>query len=83
MFDKLKGQFKQLQMAQQLMKDKDFQALIKTPKIQQVVNDPDVRAAVMSQDFSKLGSNPKLLELMRDPEIATLFSKLDPTKFKA
>ncbi len=83
MFDKLKGQFKQWQTARRLMQDKDFQALMGHPKVQEAFNDPEVRAAITAKNFGTLTSNPTLLALLRDPEVARLFTKLDPSKLSA
>lgn len=81
MFDKMKDQFKQLQMLQRLMKDENFRKLMSHPKVQATLQDPDVQQLAKSQDLAKLLAHPKMATLMRDPEVSTLFTKLDPQKF--
>ena len=81
MFDKMKEQFKQLQMLQRLMKDEHFRNLMSHPNVQATLQDPDVQQLAKSQDIAKLLAHPKMALLMRDPEVAALFAKLDPQKF--
>ena len=81
MFEKMKDQFKQLQMLQRLMKDEHFRALMSHPNVQATLQDPDVQQLAKSQDVAKLLAHPKMVALMRDPEIASVFAKLDPQKF--
>ncbi len=77
MFGKFKDMMSQAQMAQQLMKDKNFMAFISHPKVQELLRDPEFQEAVKKQDQSRLLSNPRFAALQQDPELAGLLKKTD------
>lgn len=78
MFGKMKSMMDQLKMAQQLMKDDNFKALMSHPKVQELFKNPDFISAAKSQDFSRLMADPKFAAILKDPEVLELMKKLKP-----
>ena len=77
MLGKMNDLMKQMQMAQQLMKDENFKTFMSHPKIQSVFMDPEFQAILKTQDQTKILSHPRLAGLKNDPEVAALLAKLD------
>ncbi len=71
--------FKQLQIMQRLMSDKNFKVLMAHPKIQEIFKDPGFREAIQSQDVNRIMNDPRILVLKEDPEVAPLLLQLQTT----
>ena len=67
-------------MQQSLIADEDIFNMILSlqndPKIQEVLNDPEIMKAVQSGDIQSLMSNPKFMELLNHPEIKAINNKI-------
>ena len=62
-----------------LLNDEDILTTIlslqEDPKVQEVLNDPDVMNAVLAGDVQSLMSNPKFLELLNHPKMQEILKK--------
>jgi uncharacterized membrane protein required for colicin V production len=58
--------------------------LIKNPKIQDIINDPEIKAAAEAKDYKKLLSNKKIIAITQDPELVKMllleFRKIKPAE---
>ena len=56
-----------------MMNNEDIMRMIRSlqndPKVQEVLNDPDIMNAVLAGDINALMSNPKFLELLNHPKV--------------
>lgn len=78
MFNNAQQLIKQLQLAQQLMKDERVRVLLAHPNVQRLMRDPEFQALVRSQDLARITAHPKFVELARDPAFASLIAALAP-----
>ena len=76
MFEKLKATFGKLRSAQRLLKNPEFSAIMRHPKVKVVLGDPEFRGLMSSKNMTKIPTHPKFMTLMQDPEVAALFSKI-------